>query len=259
MPGRPSSIRSRSTGGVITPRSSAISGSAPSSRCAASNTAAPGPASPAARSRAAGARGHRPVGHEAAEVIDARQVGQLGGAPQALDPPAVAVAAQRAPVVERVAPELSGRAQGIGRGSRDEAALEDLGVGDVVGAAGADVERDVADQPDAARGRVAPQGAPLALEADLIGDRARAGEALPVVDPEGVRGAECGDFACAHRASGSASSPGQPANAELDVYGEPERSGGPSGSTCHQDWPGRGEPIGEPEGRVYRASRREAT
>ena len=43
MPGRPSDSRSRVTGGVITPRSSAISGSSPSASRAASNGARPGP------------------------------------------------------------------------------------------------------------------------------------------------------------------------------------------------------------------------
>ena len=38
-------------------------------------------------------------------------------------------------------------------------------------------------------------------------------------------------------ARGSASKPVEPANAERPRYGEPNSSGGPSGSTCHQDWP----------------------
>jgi hypothetical protein len=38
-------------------------------------------------------------------------------------------------------------------------------------------------------------------------------------------------------ASGSASSPRQAANADEDLYGDRWRSGGPSGSTCHHDWP----------------------
>ena len=56
MPGRPSFRRSRSTGGVITPRSSAISCSAPSSRRAASNTARRARAASAPPARAARAR-----------------------------------------------------------------------------------------------------------------------------------------------------------------------------------------------------------
>src|SRR6266498_5862905 len=38
-------------------------------------------------------------------------------------------------------------------------------------------------------------------------------------------------------AFGSARSPGQAANADAARYGEPNSSGGPSGSTCHHDCP----------------------
>src|SRR4029453_14013472 len=38
-------------------------------------------------------------------------------------------------------------------------------------------------------------------------------------------------------ARGSASSPGQAANADAALYGERWRSGGPSGSICHHVWP----------------------
>ena len=48
---------------------------------------------------------------------------------------------------------------------------------------GRDVDRHVADQPHAALVRVRAQRAPLALEAHLVGDRAAAGEARPVLDP----------------------------------------------------------------------------
>ena len=39
------------------------------------------------------------------------------------------------------------------------------------------------------------------------------------------------------RARGLASSPGHTANADGDMYGDPSLSGGPSGSTSHQDCP----------------------
>jgi hypothetical protein len=40
------------------------------------------------------------------------------------------------------------------------------------------------------------------------------------------------------RAPGRARSAGEPAKADGDMYGEPViPSGGPSGKTCHQDWP----------------------
>ena len=60
MPGRPSSSRSRSTAGVITPRSSATSGSGPSSRSTAWKRAAPGPRRQRAARRASGCPPARP-------------------------------------------------------------------------------------------------------------------------------------------------------------------------------------------------------
>ena len=51
---------------------------------------------PRALQRELGVRRHRPVGHEAAEVVDPRQVEELEDALEARDPPRVALAAQRA-------------------------------------------------------------------------------------------------------------------------------------------------------------------
>ena len=96
MPGRPSDSRRRVTAGVMTPRSSAITGSRPSSPSAASNGARPGPRAQRPPERVARAARDRPVGREAAEVVDAGEVEEVEGPPQALDPPAVAPAAQRA-------------------------------------------------------------------------------------------------------------------------------------------------------------------
>ena len=87
-----------------------------------------------ARARAASARASRvrvprrdrPVGDEAAEVVDAREVDELERAPEALDPPAVAGRAVRGPVVERVAPELAVRAERVGRRAGDLAVREEL-------------------------------------------------------------------------------------------------------------------------------------
>ena len=237
-PGRPSSRRSRSTGGVITPRSSAISGSAPSSLRAASKTAAPGPRRQRPARGRARACGHRPVRDEAAEVVDAGEVGQLARSSQALDPPAVAVASQRGPVVERVAPQLPGGAERVRRGTRHDAALEEPGVGAVIGAARPDVERDVADQTDASRRRVLAQRASTRARSAPEPRRLPPGKARPVVDPVRVRVAKGRRARLPPTAaSGSASRPGQAANADVEVYGEPERSGGSSGRTCHQDWP----------------------
>ncbi len=90
---------------------------------------APGAALPVPGQRVAGARGHRPVGDEAAEVVDAGEVVEVEGAPQALDPPAVAAPLQRRPVVERVAPQLALVGERVGRRARDGAGLEELRVG----------------------------------------------------------------------------------------------------------------------------------
>ena len=60
----------------------------------------------------------------------------------------------------------------------------------------------------------------------------------PVVDPVGVPRAELLASVRVTVASRSASSAGEPANADGDMYGEPViPSGGPSGSTCHQRCP----------------------
>src|SRR5581483_8874561 len=91
--------------------------------------------------------------------------------------------AHRAPVVERVAPELADRAERVGRSPGDVPALKQLGMGGDVGAAPGDVDRDVAEQPDAALGGIVAQRAPLAVEPHLVGDRVVAGERRPVRDP----------------------------------------------------------------------------
>src|SRR5581483_3331994 len=109
---------------------------------------------------------------------------------QPLDPPAVAPASDRGPVVERVAPQLPAGGERVRWSARDRALLEELGMGAVIGAAGGDVDRDVAHEPHPALARVAPQLAPLALEPHLVGERATAGEALPVADPPAVALAE---------------------------------------------------------------------
>ena len=174
----------------MTPRSSAISAQLPELGRRGVEHRAAGAALPVARQRVARRRGHRPVGDEAAEVVDAGEVVEVEGAPQALDPPAVAAPLQRRPVVERVAPQLALVGERVGRRAGDGAGLEELRVGAVVGAAGRDVDRDVADQLHAAVERVAAQRGPLAVEADLVGERSAAAERDPVVDPRGVALAE---------------------------------------------------------------------
>ena len=191
MPGSPRPVRSRSTAGVITPRFSAISGQLAAQRAAGGvERRAAGPARPAPAERVAGAAGHRPVGGEAAEVVDPREVEELERAAQAVGPPAVAAALQRAPVVQRVAPQLALVGVRVGRRAGDGVGAEQLGVRAVVDRPGGDVDRHVADQPHAALRRVRAQRRPLALEPHLVGDRAARAEPRPVLDPVRVALAE---------------------------------------------------------------------
>ena len=133
---------------------------------------------------------HGPVGDEAAEVVDAHEVVELERPAEALDPPAVARRAHRRPVVDRVAPALALVGEGVGRDAGDDVGDEELGMREVVGAVLGDVDREVADQPDAALVRVALERAPLALEAHLVGDRVLAGERRPLPDPRRMAGDE---------------------------------------------------------------------
>src|SRR5581483_2949273 len=65
------------------------------------------PAPPAPRLRGLHPLPHGPVRNEAAEVVDAREIEESERPAEALDPPAVSVPPHRAPVVERVPPELA--------------------------------------------------------------------------------------------------------------------------------------------------------
>ena len=212
MPGKPSRSRSATTSGVIRPRSSAITGSGPSSASAASKTAAPGPGSHRPE-RASGAPfGIAQNSAKPRKWSIAGQVEERERPAQALDPPAVAVARRGVPVEERVAPVLAERAELVGRRAGDEPGQEELGVRALVDAALRDVDRHVADQADAPLGRVGAQRRPLAVEADLVVDAAA--RRRPVLDPEGVRAPEGGPLAVRRRARpgrrGSRSRPRRP-------------------------------------------------
>src|SRR4029079_11116887 len=113
------------------------------------------------------------------------EVDELEHAAHPVDPPAVAGAGHRLPVVKRVAPELPEGAEVVRRcpGSDLVEGEEQVGVRGVVAAFGRDVDRDVPDDPYAPRGSVGAEHAPLAVEAHLLGDRAVARERLPVGEP----------------------------------------------------------------------------
>ena len=113
---------------------------------------------------------HRPVALQTAEVVDAHGVIELAGGAQAPDPPAVAVRAHAVPVVERVAPELAVGSEVVGRHAGDlrRAALivelEVLALRPHVRAVKRNIDRHVADDPDALPADVRAQRIPLAEE-----------------------------------------------------------------------------------------------
>src|SRR5439155_20405360 len=85
-----------------------------------------GAAPPRAQTRGLVSLGHRPVGDEAAEVVDSHEIEELERPPQALDPPAVAGRPHCPPVVERGSPALASAAEVIGWNARDHTLLEEL-------------------------------------------------------------------------------------------------------------------------------------
>ena len=94
-------------------------------------------------------------------------------------------------------------------------------MGAMVGAARRDVDRHVAEQPHAAVGGVAPQRAPLAFEAHLVGKPRRRPQNRSQSSIQNAwRSRKSSSSARDTGARGSASSPGQAANAERDLYGE---------------------------------------
>ncbi len=113
------------------------------------------PRLPVALDRAGSVRRHLPGGVEAAEVVDPDQVDPLQQASETLDPPAEAVSGDHLPVVERIAPELAGGAEIVGRDAGHEARrpvrleLEERPMRPDIHAIVGDEDRDVADQADA--------------------------------------------------------------------------------------------------------------
>ena len=220
------------------PRSSAISGRSPSSRSTARKSSAPGPRPPASARRGRVPRRDRPVRDEAAEVVDAREVDELEDAPEALDPPVVAGRAVHRPVVERVAPALAVRAQRVGRRAGDLAAREELRPALDVGAAcrrRRSARRRSAGRRARPRRRATPPTPARSAPGRRAPPRRRSAPSSPV--QKGWRATKSSISPAETRASGRRGAAGDAANADGDRYGEPNSSGGPSGRTCHHDWP----------------------
>ena len=79
-------------------------------------------------------------------MIDPGEVDELERPAEALDPPAVALPAHRAPVVHGLAPELAVGVGDVRGGAGLEPLAEEAGVCHDVGAVVRDIDRDVADQ-----------------------------------------------------------------------------------------------------------------
>src|SRR5439155_752983 len=60
---------------------------------------------------------------ESAEVVESHQVDLAERGPQSRDPPRIVLGLERGPIVERIAPELAGRAEIIRRHPGDELRL----------------------------------------------------------------------------------------------------------------------------------------
>ena len=118
--------------------------------------------------RGAGGR-NGPVGIEAAEVVDAHDVGQGQAALDARDPPGVALLGVLGPAVQRVAPALAvhgevvGRNAGHVRGPEILAQVEELGIGPGVGAVQCHEDGHVAHDADVVGIGVGANGLPLLL------------------------------------------------------------------------------------------------
>ena len=131
------------------------------------------------------------VALKAPEMVDAHHVVNGGGVLHALLPPCKAGGLVNGPVVQRVAPQLSVCRKGVRRASghlrqvHGAVGLEQLRVGPQVAGIRADIDGDIAHQPDALRVCVGLEGAPLGVEEKL--------HSLVVVDTPGKLCLGCGN------------------------------------------------------------------
>src|SRR2546428_458217 len=136
-----------------------------------------GPLPPSALDRRLLSRRDLPVGLEPAEVVEADEVHEPERGAEALDPPRVAGPVHLLPAVERVAPELAGGAEVIGRHAGHERRrpvgleLEQLGVRPHVRAVAGHEDRDVAHDRHLPLAAVVLQPLPLGEE-DVLAERA---------------------------------------------------------------------------------------
>ena len=223
-----------------------MNGSAPSALARRRRTArAPGPRRQRPRARVAGARGHRPVGDEAAEVVDPRDVEQLDRAPKPLDPPAVAAPPQRRPVVDRVAPAAGPSAVNASGGTpATTPSRNSSGCARWSSRPGRDVDRHVADQPHAALARRTRAARSTRARSAPGRDSIRAGEpASAIQNAWRSRNARAPRRATA--ASGSAEEPAPRRERRARLVRRAIAVGRPERQHLPPRLPGRGQPVDE--------------
>ncbi len=119
-------------------------------------------------------RGHGPVCRERSEVIETQQVETLELLTHPQAPQGKSVPQHRVPVVERIAPQLPGLGEVIGRhaGHRSRPAigleLELAAMSPGLRGVGSDIERQIAEQADAALMSMGTQPPPLHREGKLL-------------------------------------------------------------------------------------------
>jgi hypothetical protein len=120
-----------------------------------------------------------------------------------------------------------------------------------------DVDRDVSDDSDAARGRVRAERAPLAVEAHLVGDRIVAGERLPVAEPASRTLREVAHVARRNRCVGVREQAGPARERRRGRVRRPERVRRIEREHLPPPGPGRREPVDERVGLRPQAALRE--
>ena len=107
---------------------------------------------------------------EAAEMIDPHHIEEIEAAAHPRDPPAVARLFMIIPVIDRIAPELTGRREAVRRAARDLLRLallielEQLRMLREIHGIARYIDRDIADDGDALLVRVSPQALPLPVK-----------------------------------------------------------------------------------------------
>ena len=155
VPGMANWSRRAWTSGVISPRSSAMNGSAPSSLCTALKNCGSRARHPLAGSGGRRPRRYVPRSREPSEMIQANRVDVSQEGAHPVDAPAVAGSPKRVPVVDGIAPELPLGAEVVGWHAGDEARpvmrvqQKQLRVRPHVARVGRDEEGQIADQADA--------------------------------------------------------------------------------------------------------------